>query len=87
MLTEYILPAGFHCLECGNGTAFAVIIDASHADAPIVCNECGFEYGRYVSKTGWWRAAEHPVASWVSGTRLGDSMNRPQNGRLERPTE
>jgi predicted RNA-binding Zn-ribbon protein involved in translation (DUF1610 family) len=45
MLKEYILPASFHCPECGSGTAFAVIIDASHADAPIVCNECGFEYG------------------------------------------
>jgi transcription elongation factor Elf1 len=45
MLKEYALPAGFHCPECGGGTAYAVIIDASHADAPIVCNECGFEYG------------------------------------------
>jgi transcription elongation factor Elf1 len=45
MLKEYILPAGFHCPECGSGTAFAAIIDASPADSPIVCNECGFEYG------------------------------------------
>jgi rubredoxin len=45
MLKEYILPAGFHCPDCGSGTAFAAIIDTAHADAPIVCNECGFEYG------------------------------------------
>jgi uncharacterized Zn finger protein len=45
MLKEYILPAGFHCPECGSGTAFAAIIDTAHPDAPIVCNECGSEYG------------------------------------------
>jgi hypothetical protein len=45
MLKEYILPARFHCPECESGTAFAAIIDTSHADAPIICNECGFEYG------------------------------------------
>jgi hypothetical protein len=45
MLKEYILPGGFHCPKCGSGTAYAVIIDTSHDDVPIVCNECGFEYG------------------------------------------
>jgi transcription elongation factor Elf1 len=45
MLKEYVLPVGFRCPECAAATAFAVIIDASHDDAPIICNECGFEYG------------------------------------------
>lgn len=45
MLKEYMLPAGFHCPECTSETAFAVIIDTAHADAPIICNECGSEYG------------------------------------------
>jgi len=45
MIKEYLLPSRFHCPECGGDTAYAAIIDTSQADAPIICNECGFEYG------------------------------------------
>ena len=45
MIKEYLLPSRFHCPECGGDTAYAAIIDTSQADAPIICNECGFAYG------------------------------------------